>query len=234
MKNLLNINVLVIVFSLFSCISFARRADLVKKELDLPQVTALEISSVFKVYIKQGDTQNIVLEADDDVIPYVVTEVKNGKLKVYISKKIKWITSSNKLYITVQTLDKIKVAGASSIVFDNGFSANNIKMEVAGASFITGKLEINDVDIKIAGASKAELEIFANQAAISVKGASSVVLSGEANTQKIEATGMSKIDAENFKGDSAEVQATGMSKVTVGAKNLSQLRSVGASSIIKK
>ena len=68
----------------------------------------------FDVIIVQGSTSSVKVEADENLLPYIVTENKDGAL-VIRPKEHYNLSSDNKIKVTVTTgkLKEVEVAGSS-------------------------------------------------------------------------------------------------------------------------
>ena len=138
----------------------------------LPEFYTLNISGNFEVMINAQSTQKIEIVAEDDILPYVVTEVHNKELNISTTKdlgknafvelrismeKLKEINSSGVTEIVVNNLNsekfELNVSGAADLVA-NG-NANNFIINVSGASDVNAKnLKSKTVDVNISGAAE--------------------------------------------------------------------------------
>ena len=46
--------------------------------------TRVSVQQSITLYISQGKTEGITVEADDNIIPYIKTEIKNGQLNIFL------------------------------------------------------------------------------------------------------------------------------------------------------
>lgn len=61
--------------------------------------TKVKVSTGLDLYLIQGNSTKITVEADENLQDIIITEVKNGVLKVYSEKNI-WRAKSRKVYVT--------------------------------------------------------------------------------------------------------------------------------------
>lgn len=118
----------------------------------VPAFTAVDISGAYDVQIVAQKEQSLELEGDDNLLPLIKTEVKDGVLVV---KNDKSISSKNKLRlrINVQKLDGIETSGASDIVATN-VKSDDFKIGTSGASElkVSGETKTLSIDSSGAGA----------------------------------------------------------------------------------
>ncbi len=142
-----------------------------KKEL--PAFRAVETSGAFDVEVTCQKPQNIEIEADDNLLPLVETDVADGVLHVgmkqnYHSSKL--IT----LRISITDLKRININGAGTARIEN---VKNEKLEIdsAGAAKINANGETGFVKITNAGAGLIDVhELRAAKADVSLSGAGQV------------------------------------------------------------
>jgi hypothetical protein len=180
---------------------------------------AVSASGAVNVYLRQGNTTNVVVEASEEVQKYLKTEVQNGTLKVYRDRDFNWrdLVGSSKenkvnIYITCPTLRAISVSGASDVKGESTFAANNFKIQASGASAITLSIRAKDLDV-------------------SCSGASDVKLSGQADRQKVSISGGSEYQAYGLQSRDAQIVASGASEAQVNIDGELSSTASGASDI---
>ena len=57
-----------------------------KETRDLKNFTGVKTGTSIDIYLTQGNKFEVVVEADDNIIEHIVTEVDDGVLKVYFDK----------------------------------------------------------------------------------------------------------------------------------------------------
>ncbi len=180
--------------------------------------TGLSISNAFDVILTQGSTEALAVSAGDkNDNQYIQTEVSNGVLKIWFDDKKKgnWGKGGKKLkaYVSVRTLNLLKVSGASDIQVEGELSTNALKIELSGASDVKGRLVV-------AGELKVELS-----------GASDVDVTGSAREVDIEASGASEFSAFDFTAGSARIEASGACSITLTVEKEISAELSGASSV---
>ena len=139
----------------------------------------IEVSGACDVQVTCGKTTSVEISGDDNIVPLIKTEVKNGVLNIWHEGSI---NPKTKLTVTVTTpdLQSVSSSGACDIVVNN-LSNEAFTVDVSGAGSVeargtTGKLTINisgatdvitkdlkakKVEIDVSGASNAE--VFASE-----------------------------------------------------------------------
>ena len=179
---------------------------------ELRDFSSIDVSSIFQVEITSQSEFHVEVEADDNLLQYIQTEVRGGELHISLDKGVK---SKNPLRVRIgaPNIDRIEASGASKVFVSN---LNNSKVEVdtSGASKIELSGETSQLIVDVSGASHINAaELKAVNATVDASGASRVNLSVSGELRS-EASGASNI---SYAGNPANVI-----KHTSGASSISQ------------
>ena len=53
-----------------------------EKEIDLPSFASLKVFGPFRVFLQPGDKEKVIIKSEEGNIENILTEVKNGRLKI--------------------------------------------------------------------------------------------------------------------------------------------------------
>jgi len=197
-------------FGVFSNIKGS--GNVIRETRKLEVFHAIEAGGAFHITLKQGQQQQLIVEADDNIVPIIVTKVHGGVLK--ISQKEGTVNAKKlNIFITVANIDNIDISGACQIKSDDFFKSNHMEIECSGAAMTDMKLLSKELDLDCSGAGKVTLE-------------------GEAKTMEIEASGASKVDCDKLNSEVVSVNASGASKVSFVANKLIEIDASGASKVV--
>lgn len=137
----------------------------------------VSVGSGIVLYISQGSQQAVAVSAEDDkVLERIVTEVKDGVLKIHLDNKNwnnwNWGNKKLKAYVTVTDLDVLDASGGSIIKITDQISVNGLTSDASGGSIIEGKLKGNKIEADLSGGSIFKLEGSFNYAKIEASGGS--------------------------------------------------------------
>lgn len=87
-----------------------------QQERKVESFNAIKVSGVFNIYLSQGDKELLVIEADDNLLEYIVSEVSSGTLKIGM-KNNTTIKQSKKMnvYITLINIDELVHSGVGDV-----------------------------------------------------------------------------------------------------------------------
>ncbi len=184
--------------------------NLASESRDVGGFSGVDVSGVFQVEITAQKDFGIEIEADDNLLPLIKTEVRGGVLRIETEQRI---STGNPLRIRISApdIDSIEASGASKVsladikngelrVDTSGASKVNINgetakltVEVSGASFIDAEnLKAVNASIDASGASR--VTVFAtNDLRSSASGASKIVYSGSPKNVEKNSSGASSV-----------------------------------------
>ena len=196
---------------------------------------AIDVSGAIDVYVKQDSTTSIKVEADDNLLQYVVTETNGSTLEIYTDGGFNLRPSHKiKVYVSNPTYTRFDVSGASSIEGESQVTATErISVSASGASGIKLDVNVPVVDVELTGASNANLRGRTKDLDISASGASKVkgydLLSENAN---VDVSGASHADV--YASVRLDGEATGASHVSYLGNAVDNVKKSGASHVSKK
>jgi len=216
------------VIGMTTTVAFSQKTEIRK----VSDFTGINASGVFDITVAKGSTESLTIVADDDVMPYVKSEVKNGVLNLYISneRQIKNIKTL-KATIVMKNLDNVTLSGACKLTTTDLFTPVNFKADCSGASKMDVNLNTGQLSVEASGAAKIKGDLKASNVTLEASGACVIELTGSATDMKMNASGTAKIYAENFIVKTASVEASGVCNVTVNATDALKINSSGVSSV---
>ncbi|MCL2098686.1 MAG: DUF2807 domain-containing protein [Bacteroidales bacterium] len=215
--------------------------------------SAIDAGSVFNITVNKSATESLRIEADDDIMPYVRSEVKNGVLRLYVDKNNAKNIKTLKATIGVKDLKKVKLSGASKLTSDDLFNTPEFDIKLSGACAVKLNIKCNELDVDASGASNLDLEAETQEAEFDLSGASTLKLQlkakkaefgmsgagkadikGTADKAEFKLSGASTIKAGNFACEIVSVKSSGSGKLSVNASEQLVVNSSGASTVSYK
>jgi len=143
----------------------------VKQEREISSFDGIDVGGAFEVFLTQGETEKLVIEADENLLDIIDTEVRGGTLNIRTTEDIRESTKLN-IYITFKDLEEIDVSGACDMIGENKFKLGDIELDCSGASELELKFSASHVEMDCSGASNAELFGSAQSVNLDLSGAS--------------------------------------------------------------
>lgn len=184
---------------------------MVTEQRPVSNFTALEVSSAFSVELSQGDAESLSIEADENLMKFIRTEVRGGVLKIYVDEPVN-SSKGLKAILTFKSLESMDFSGAVNVKGMNSMHFDQLEVELSGATELALDLQAASLGLDVSGASK-------------------ISLAGEAKNVDADCSGASKIFAENLKTSTFSFESSGASKAEIWVTDELRVSASGASSI---
>jgi len=143
----------------------------VKKETrSVSGFDGIKVSGAFNIILSQGATEEVIIEADENILPLIITKVEGGMLKIYTNKPIHNVTTM-KAYITVKDIKRVEVSGACDIVGQTQIKTTELSFDASGASDSKLDIAVQKLKLFCSGASKLKFSGIANEVTVDCSGA---------------------------------------------------------------
>ncbi len=134
---------------LASCMLKKGSGNIITQTKTVSKFTGINISGGFEVEIKNGATENVVVEADDNLMKYVDVNVVGDELKVRL-EQISVSDAHLKILITAPQIDHINASAGSDITTKDQFkSASPISVKASSGSDIKANLDAPEVKAEV-------------------------------------------------------------------------------------
>jgi hypothetical protein len=188
---------------------------------------AVNVAGSFDVYIVQGATESVKVEAPADMMDRIKTDVEGGVLKIY-NKHDNWnwgdLWGRHKkiaVYVVINDVTGINLSGSGNVFFKEGLNANSLKLHISGSGDMTGRLTAKSLESSITGSGDMRLSGSATNSVVEVVGSGDFTARGLATVNtavRVSGSGDAEINASN-KVDAA-VNGSGDVRYTGAAHNI--------------
>jgi Putative auto-transporter adhesin, head GIN domain len=202
-----------VLFMLSGCIGGVHGSGVRKTEKrDLESFTSIETSGAFEVEVNCQKPASFEIEADDNIIPLVQTEVKGGILRVSTTKGY---SSSGGLIlrINVPELESLRSTGAGKFRVSD-VKNDHFEIRSTGAATVVASGQTKSLKIGSTGAGKIDAHNL------------------RADTAEVNVTGAAGVDV--FANDQLDVTVSGAGRVTYSGNPKVNKHVNGAGQVIKK
>jgi hypothetical protein len=177
---------------------------------------AVTLSGIGDLAITQGDSEGLSIEAEDNLLPLITTEVNDGRLAIGIKSGINITsfapTKPIKYSLQVKNLDAIGLSGAGNITAP-ALTGDNLNLNTSGA----GNMSLAKIQFK--------------QLTTSMSGAGNATLDGQADAQTATLSGLGNYGAGNLQSQTANVTVSGAGSATVWATQTLTVQISGAGAV---
>jgi len=187
--------------------------DVSLKVLDVENFDKLDISVPAKVYITQSKDYSVILEAEDNLLPYIYAKVERNTLNIK-RKNLIWFRNTEpiNIYISMPEVKEIEVSTSGNVIGENTISGEDLSLQISGTGTINMDVKVQDLSTFISGTGDVELE-------------------GEAKNHKIKISGVGDVNCFNLDSEDVFVVISGAGDVDVDVSELLDVTISGTGSV---
>ena len=156
MKTLVRITILIsiyltLLFTTTSCfvdgvIGIRGNKNVVSEERSIrSDFEIINVQQGINLTISQGNPTSLSVEADENVIDLLITEVKNNELNIYFEKNVNQAKARN-VYLTTESISKIKASSGASVKSENTIQATSLDLDSSSGSSINIHANANEIN----------------------------------------------------------------------------------------
>ena len=120
--------------------------NIVTEVRETSSFTGISVSGGFEVELRQSGNEEVVVEADDNIIKYVNTKVRKGELVINLDD-LNVHDAHLKVLISAPSINSIKVsAGSDFLVKDELKSGEMIRLKASSGSHIKSTVDAPEVE----------------------------------------------------------------------------------------
>jgi hypothetical protein len=206
------------VLGLSACgLSYVRGSGNVVSEVrQVKGFDAVTLAGSGDVYVTQGDQEGIKIEAEDNVMPYLKTELHGSTLTIYLDTKngeIVQPTRPMRFYVSIKQVNALTVSGSGSMTSE-AITSKSLDLT------ITGSGETNIKNIK------------ADHLSTSISGSGTCSLNGEAASESLTITGSGSCSTNDLASQDVRINVSGSGKAQVMAANTLDVVITGSGEVV--
>ena len=163
--------------------------------------------------ITQGDTEHLVISAEDNILPKLSSDVANGQLELHPQSNIQLHTTQPIRYqLAVKQLKEVRLGGVGDI------QANS--------------LEADQLDVVVAGSGNTDIRrLTATRLTVAVSGSGTVTIAGQSTQQNVTISGSGRYRAADLKSRSADIQINGSGDCAVSVADSLNVTIAGSGNV---
>lgn len=176
--------------------------DMTTEDREVSSFTALELATIGNVEIELGNEESLRVEAEDNLIQHIETEVRDNTLRIKNRRNVTILpTQAIFYYVTVKDLDSISVSGLGNVNTPD-LQADNFSINISGG----GDIEIEALE--------------AERLSVEISGLGDLTIAdGEVGLQEVVISGGGNHQTRDMASDEAEVNISGLGSATLWVRN---------------
>ncbi len=176
---------------------------------------SLDMAGFFDVKLIEGKEGNITITGEENLLEYIVTEVKDGKLILKTEKGVNLQPSHRngiKITIPVEQINSVYLSGSGDITSEKTLTADSFKATISGSGDISLDLAVKELKTSISGSGDIEL-------------------TGNTDIFDLSISGSGDIDAFRLAANHVDVSVSGSGDIEVTANKSIKARVSGSGDI---
>lgn len=188
----------------------------VTRDLQVDDFEGLTLAFSGDVYLKQGSARSVRVEAQENIIDNIVTEVNDRHWKIRFDRPVR-NSKGVKVYITLPELREAYVSGSGNIVSEGAFTGlEEVRLGVSGSGDI-------DLGIEAKGL-----------VASRISGSGTIRLDGRAGAIEVGISGSGDVEAYGLEASQGQVQISGSGDAEVNVIEELEIRISGSGDVTYK
>jgi hypothetical protein len=148
---------------------------LITQERPLNNFTNIQANGCYNLVITQDTFQKVVIKTDDNIMPYIKTEVSKGELKIFFSDRFRhYSPTSITVYISSSLIEDIGLAGSGTIRSTNQLKSKRPHYSVSGSGSINLSVIAETIETSVAGSGNIELKGSASSVKYNISGSGNI------------------------------------------------------------
>lgn len=177
---------------------------------------AVALAGWFDVDLVDGKEGTITLEGESNLLDYIITEVKDGKLVIKTKKGVNLKPSSwddgIRITVPIESIDALALSGSGDIVGKTTIKTNRFKTAMSGSGDITIDVDASTVEARMSGSGD-------------------IRLSGSTTDFEATISGSGDIKAYDLEADNVDATVSGSADIKVTANKMLKARVSGSGDI---
>ena len=170
--------------------------NIITQEKQLSAYDRIEVLGSYDVIFTDGEVGKIKINAPDNILPLIQTEVSDGLLKIGTGKGRYKVKEPIIIYVPVDSrLKQVDIKGSADIYTEKN-------------------LETKALNVGIYGSGDARLAVDVFSLALEVVGAGDIRVSGRAKDLSIDISGSGDVEVPNLKAEKAVININGSGDVS--------------------
>ena len=204
---------------LITSFSFAQKVNGNGKVTTITRTTGdyegVKCAGSFDYILVAGTEGKITLEGEENLLEYVITEVKGDNLIIKVKDKANIRTSMNKtikITIPFKDINSVSLAGSGDLWNEDKINATNFDVSLAGSGDVT-------------------LDISANSISSSLSGSGDLNLKGNTENLEVNVSGSGDFDGSKLESNYTDVSLAGSGDAEVVSHKSIKARVAGSGDI---
>ncbi len=194
--------------------------------------TSISSESFFDVFIIQDSIEQVIVEAEENLLPYIRTIVNESTL---ILREQNHTCLDNtlpvKITVKVRNLEKVSLTGSGNIQGNSQINTHTLEVDLTGSGNIEMEANAQQVEAWLGGSGNIDLGTTSNDLKATITGSGDIHIRGNTLDSDLTITGSGDILAYGLTQDNCFVTISGSGNVYVSVNDYLDVKITGSGSV---
>jgi hypothetical protein len=176
------------------------------------EINRVKFDAQGKLIIEQSNNDQLSIEAEDNAIPFIKTEVVKGELRISMNNFLFFPSREIYYHLKVKDLSAVSIESKGSVKIDK-VNIEQFGIDISGS----GSLDIKELNVK--------------NLSIVLSGSGDADISGKVEKQFIDISGSGKYFGEGLAGRDADVNISGSGNASIAVSDFLDVRISGSGNL---
>jgi hypothetical protein len=185
--------------------------NVVSETRQVPEFDKIHLKGTGKAFVTKGNIPSVEIKTDDNILPIINTEVRDGKL-IVSHKDYNLKPTTLNYFFKVKNLNAVAVSGSADLIGDNKLVSDNFTADISGSGDMRLDLEVGYLESDISGSG-------------------SMHFSGKTDVLDASITGSGDMDALDLEAKKVSLKITGSGDCEVNASETLRVKITGSGDV---
>ncbi|MEO7801250.1 MAG: head GIN domain-containing protein [Ginsengibacter sp.] len=196
-----------------SCNVETGSGNIISENRQVGSFEGVQASGSIDVNVQSGPEDQVVIEADDNILKYIITEVDNGVLEIHYKSNTNFRNTHITAHVIGKDLNRLYVSGSGNIKVTNIIKNDDrIQVKVSGSGDISAILDVPKVEAESSGSGN-------------------ITLRGKCKNFEADMSGSGDLKSSELLAENADVSIAGSGTASVHCSVKLKARASGSGSI---
>jgi len=137
--------------------SISGNGRVVEESRDVSGFTGVHISSGIDVYLSEGNSFDVRVEADENLQEVILTEKEGNMLVVKTDRVNIRNAKSKKVHVTLPELSELKISSAGDCVGQTPFNCEDLRLSISSAGDLSLEVDAEEIHLDISSSGDARI-----------------------------------------------------------------------------
>ncbi len=185
----------------FNSVSLHGSGKVISENRSIRGIHEVELSGVGELSLHQGKEESLTVEAEDNLMPRIQTEVEGSRLKIGVERGFSLRPTTTIRYtLVVRDLTSLELSGSGKV--------------------ISGALRCGDLAVHLPGSGDIQIDqLDADNLDVGISGSGDIRIPGRVNHQTVQISGSGDYDGKELDSQSTEVSISGSGDTTLWVRD---------------